>query len=341
MPSDAAQLFMAIEGFEPYFNEQHKVLNPAYRELSGVNGIQISNDSTVVFDLAEKDPHFLQKLASPYASIYPREAVQNNPQNFAPVGSGPFRYSQQVGDSLYVFSKNNEYQQPDDTVPVLDRVDVMVETNESLLLKALASGNVHLVPEVGPQILSNILQPKSGMLSPAYNSDYTFVKPGGATTYDLQYNTNSVTSEPAIRSLFYRVDLNNIANRLPGNLINVKASTDSVTTDSLEMPATVLSTYSEDPFQRWFLQQISNEWMAKPQLQILRIRTPSRHTALYTSSFVPTFPGQSTPMHSNVLMRYSIQQSVLAINQIKQLPFNSLPWWIDLRTLDMPGIDNL
>lgn len=343
VPSDAAQLFMAIDGFEPFFNEQHNVLNPAYRELSGVSGIQAPNDSTVVFSLEEKDQHFLQKLASPYALIYPREAVNEDPGNFSAVGSGPFQLSQQVGDSLYVFSKNNEYQQPDNTVPVLDRVDVMVEENQSLLLQALASGNVHIIPELGPRILTNIMLPDGSGLSPAYVNDYIMTNPGGITTYDLQYNTQSVTPRSAIRSLFSEINPAEIGNELPENIISIEASADSIsaTDEDTEMPSTVLSTYSEDPYQQWFLQQISNAWNGQPSLQILRIRTPSRHTALYTSSFVPVYAGQSQQMRPNELLRYSVVQSVLSIQGIEGELFNQFPWWIDLRTVDMPGIDQL
>jgi peptide/nickel transport system substrate-binding protein len=93
VPPSAAQMFMDIEGFEPYYQEQHFVYNPKNRELNGVSGIQAPNDSTVVFQLVDQDPDFLRKLATPLALIYPREAVGENVESFTPVGTGPFVFS--------------------------------------------------------------------------------------------------------------------------------------------------------------------------------------------------------------------------------------------------------
>lgn len=341
VPPEAAQLFMAIQGFEPFFNEQHNVLNPAYREVGGVNGIQVPNDTTVIFQLEEKDPHFLQKMASPYASIYPREAVRDNPTNFVPVGSGPFTYSQQVGDSLYVFSRNQDYRSPQSTAPVLDRVDVMVEQNESQLLKALAGGSIHLIPEVGPQVLSNILADDTTALSTAYAPDYHFQNPGGRTIYHMRYNPQSGVPRDVIHSLFSGINTEALKGDLPDDLITVTNLADSVEADTSAIPSTILSAYSEDPYQRWFLQRISNQWMEQPNLQMLRIRTPSRHTALYTTAMTPFYKGQSKPEESDMMIQYEVQQSVLSIQNIEQLHLNNFSWWIDLRQVDMPGIDQL
>lgn len=340
VPSDAAQLFMAIEGFQPYFQEQHNILNPTYREISDVSGIQVPNDTTVAFRLDEKDSHFLQKMASPYASVYPREAVEDDPREFSPVGSGPFELSQQVGDSVYIFSKYEDYRQPSNNTPTLDRVDIVVEQNESNMLKSMAAGNIHVIPELGPQIIQNILTPQ-GTLSPSYASNYAFDISGGATTYSLRYNPNSVVSRSAARSIFAAVDYSQFNQRVPTNIMTVETTPDSVSTSSGDRPSTIYSTYWADPFQRWFLQQLSTQWSGQPQLQVVKIRTPSKHTALYTSSFVPFYPGQTPPSGSDLLTRYTVNQSILSIKEIEDLEFNRYPWWINLRTVDMPGIDQL
>ncbi len=102
VPDHAAQLFMNIKGFEPFNREQQAVLLPDERQLSGISGIQTPNDSTVVFNLVEQDDTFLNKLATPYAVIYPHESVTGN--GFRAVGTGPFRFSQKRSDSLYIFA---------------------------------------------------------------------------------------------------------------------------------------------------------------------------------------------------------------------------------------------
>ncbi|MFH5883311.1 ABC transporter substrate-binding protein [Halalkalibaculum sp. DA3122] len=340
VPSDAAELFMAIEGFQPYFQEQHNVLNPAYRQISSVSGIQAPNDTTVAFVLDERDPHFLQKMASPYASVYPSEAVAENPLDFTPVGSGPFELSQQVGDSVYIFSEFENYPRPGGDPSSLDRVDVVIEQNESNLLKALAAGDIHAIPELGPQIIRNILTPQ-GELSPAYSTDYIFSTPGGFTTYSLLHNPASSVSRSGVRSIFSRVDPAPLSQNIPADIVQVETVPDSVSVPSAEQPSTIYSTFWTDPFQRWFLQQLSTQWRGQPKLQIVNIRTPSKHTALYTSSFVPFYPGHSAMINSNMLVKYTVKQATLSINEIEDLRFNRYPWWINVRTVDMPGIDEL
>ncbi len=339
VPDDAAQLFMGISGFESYFREQHNILNPAYRELNGVRGIQVSNDTTLSIILAEKDPHFLQKLASPYALIYPKESVKENPKNFAPVGSGPYQLSQQVGDSVYIFAKNQEYRSPKNDIPTLDRVDVVTERNEQNMLKALGSRTIHVVPELGPQIVSNIIN-EDGNLNVGYSGNYSFIRGEGTTTYSLLYHPGSATPEKSVRSVLSGINPEQLTQKLPNKNVELITSPDTTlsTGDSL---STIYSTYPDDPYQQWFLQRLVSQWNGQPQLQILKIRTPTRHTALYTSTFVPFYPQHMAPDRSNLLIRYKVNQSVLSIKEVKQLHFNRYPWWIDLREVDMPGIDNL
>jgi len=51
VPSHAAELFMNIRGFEPYYQEQHHVYRSSERQLHGISGIEVPNDSTIVFIL--------------------------------------------------------------------------------------------------------------------------------------------------------------------------------------------------------------------------------------------------------------------------------------------------
>lgn len=339
VPDDAARLFMSIDGFEPYFNEQHQILNPAHRELVEISGIKTPDDNTVIFALIEKDHHFLQKLASPYAVIYPREAVGASPQNFSPVGAGPFELSRQRGDSIYIFARNNEYW--DNSVPGLDRVDVVIETNESRMFQALASGNIHLIPELGPQIILNSLADGIRLL-PAYTENYTLTVPGGVTTYRISYYEEADASEQAVRAAFSSLTVSQLIEDMPEGIVNINTVRQSNTSASPGLSSTLYSTYTEDPFQKWMLAQISARLNGDKQLiRMLRIRTPGRNTALYNRSFVSLYPGHKPADNPSILMSYSIKQTALSINEIQRLRFNRYPWWMDLRNVTLPGIDQL
>ncbi len=49
VPPTAAQLFMDIKGFDPYFHEQQNVYLPGQRKLEGISGIQTPGENSVVF----------------------------------------------------------------------------------------------------------------------------------------------------------------------------------------------------------------------------------------------------------------------------------------------------
>ncbi|MDX1639641.1 MAG: ABC transporter substrate-binding protein [Balneolaceae bacterium] len=339
VPAHAAELFMDIDGFEPYFNEQRNILNPAFRELEGVSGIQVTSDTTVVFNLAQQDRNFLHKLASPYASIYPREAVTENPGNFAGVGSGPFELSQQVGDSVYIFAKYDDYN-PGTKPPVLDRIDVIVEENESNMLKSMGAGDIHVIPEMGPEMIDNMLTDE-GTLSPAYISNYTLRFPGGSTVYTLLHNPESGIPAGYLENRLSGLQLAPFLQQFPSGVLDISSLTDTVSSTVDNPPGIIYSSYPGDIFQRWMLQKLSGYWNGDPKLNIVRIRTPTRLTAMYTETFTPAYPGHAAPSSRNMLMRYSIEQSVLSIKPISNLHFNRYPWWIDYRSADMPGIDRL
>lgn len=342
VPADAAQLFMSVRGFEPYFKEQHNVLNPAYREFSGASGIAAPNDSTLVIALIEKDRHLLQKLATPYAVLYPREAVASSPGAFAPVGSGPFQLSQRRGDSTYIFSKYKEYWNAENSIPIVDRVDVTVERREPNLFRGMAEENIHLIPEMGPRILESVMF-SSTELQPAYRDNYRLTVPGGSTTYSLNFNPDAGESAGAVQSLFAGLDFLQLLSGIPSGLISdtYLVSLQEKADDAATVSLPLYSTFSEDPYQQWILSRISRQLGGEPAVRMLRIRTPSRQTALYNRSFVPFYDGHAPERNRFKILQYSVKQSALAIREIEQLEFNRYPWWINLRSVDLPGIDQL
>ncbi|MDX1618150.1 MAG: ABC transporter substrate-binding protein [Balneolaceae bacterium] len=341
VPGDAAQLFMSVEGFEPYFKEQHNVLNPSYRELNGVSGFGTPNDSTLVIRLNEKDRHLLQKLASPYAVVYPREAVRGAPADFAPVGSGPFQLSQKRGDSTFIFSKYKEFWNAGNGVPVIDRVDVSVRSDEVRLFRDLAEGQVHMLPEMGPRILDNVML-SAGELQQAYRENYRLILPGGRTTYSLKLNPEADQSKSAIRSLFSSLDDSLLFAGIPSELITGRYIVATESDASAAVPSLpLLSTYSPDPFQQRLIARISTQLEGDRPLRMLRIRTPSRRTAIETRSFVPMYEGHRVGPGDDTLLQYSVHQGALAIWEISNLQFNGYPWWINLRAVNLPGIDQL
>src|SRR5699024_9086292 len=96
VPPRAARMFMNIEGFDSYIREKHIIYNDETRQLTGMSGIETPNDTTIIFDLVQKDARFLKKLATPLAVIYPREAHNESANSFTAVGTGPFTFTRRT-----------------------------------------------------------------------------------------------------------------------------------------------------------------------------------------------------------------------------------------------------
>lgn len=341
VPQHAARLFMSIKGFEPYFREQHNVFNPSKRVLNGVNGIQTPNDSTVVFNLEQRDTRFLQKLASPYAVIYPREAISNNdPNSFKAVGTGPFRLSRQRGDSLYTFAKYNNYY--NSKLPIVNRVDVVVKKRESDLFKAFAGDDIHVLPELGLQTLQGALNQNGGLRS-TYSSGYTLAKPIGETKYLLNYNPDSDISKEKVQPVATLFDSTDTFGNLPTGLISFQSfrSTGIEESGAPEFSDgdTLSITNTEDSYSGKFMLTLRNKLQQQgATLQIFDIYTPTRNTALYTDHKLPFYEEHSPESNAQTLVSFSVPHYALYHNDIENLHFNRYPWWIDLRSVDFTSI---
>lgn len=334
VPPRAARLFMNIYGFESYFQEQHYVYNPQHRELEGISGIRTPTDSTVVFQLIKPDPHFLQKLATPLASIYPREALEKDA--FTPVGTGPFNFAQ-VNDSTFIFSRFNLYYAADNIA--LNRVDVKIVPSEMLLFKYLSRGELDLIPQLGPQLMSEILTPE-GALLPAYEEQYELHTPGGVTEYILRYNPHSNVSEAAARKIagFIETDSASYFGKLPAlvRAQKVLANASAIDTTLTE----IHTTFSTDPYIKTFLGSFSETLEQQNiSLQMMNIRVPFRNTALVFTRNYQLIPAG---LWSNFekIFSFKVYHAALQKTTVDAFPFNQYSWWIDARNIAMPQPDN-
>ncbi len=333
VPPEAAHLFMSINGFEPYYLEQRNLYNPADRELQEVGGVQTPNDTTVVFELVEKDEQFLEKLATPLAVIYPQEAVNNSPEGFSPVGTGPFRFSQKNNDT-YIFSRYDDYYGASEIE--INRVDIRSITDESELFKSFAAGEIQLLPQLGPEIIQAVVD-EGGSLSPSYAEKYRLDVNSGQTKYVLRYNTSSELPESVanlIAGLAYSGS-GVLSMELPEPFIEINSAIDS-SVSSTEYTRPVFATYSEDPFIQFFYKSlrevISSEGL---EFQMVKIRTPSQNTGLFFTVEYPILNVRSD-LQEPELGSYSIRHLSLRQTELNNLSFNKYPWWINLRSIELP-----
>lgn len=342
VPPRAAHLFMNIHGFDSYFQEQHFVYNPKFRQLKSITGIQTPNDTTVVFELVKKDSLFLKKLATPLAVIYPKEAVNDSDDSFTAVGTGPFVFSQKTADSTYIFSKFDNYYAADEIK--LDRIDMVINPSEMELFKALSIDKIQLLPQLGPQIMSEIFI-ESGQLLPSYEEQYELRRPGGTTEYVLRYNPHSNLPESTAIKIaeFIKTDTGSYFWQMPANLLMTESYTDSSLSFSKTNAETqqIFTVFSADPFIRTFLGNLSKKLTPyEITLRMMNIRAPSKSTGLLFTHDFPLIPDAQWDDYKK-LFSFEVGHVALQQSVIEGLSFNQYPWWIEMRGVSVRENDNL
>ncbi|MDZ7716150.1 MAG: ABC transporter substrate-binding protein [Balneolaceae bacterium] len=331
VPPHGAELFMSVLGFEPYFQEQHNVYNPEERKLPTIRGIATPNDSTVSFRLQDKDPHFIQKLASPYALIYPREAVRSN--NFTPIGSGPYKLSQVEGQTRFIFSKFKNYH---GEAPGLNRIDIITGQSESELFQSFVRGEIDFIPEMGPQMLKGLMADRNN-LKPVYQNQYKLYRNSGRLHYIMHYNDGSDYSRTSAIALAQLVDSTTSITET-GDFIDLMVmQKDSANTAIAD---TTTFSYTEDPFTSWLLGTLNRKISAQSVIQMQNIKTPTRDIGLYFEQYFSFTSSRYMISDTNALINLVVYPAGLSNGTAKGIHTNTFPWWIDLRNATISDSNN-
>ncbi|MFN4059392.1 MAG: ABC transporter substrate-binding protein [Paracoccus hibiscisoli] len=130
--SPGAGFFASIQGFD-------EISTGAADTLSGV---EVVDPQTVRITLSRPDATFLHVMALNFASVVPREAVEEAGADFGkvPVGTGAFRLADWVIGQRLVLEKNEDYWR--DGVPYLDGITFEVGQEPVVALLRLQQGEV-------------------------------------------------------------------------------------------------------------------------------------------------------------------------------------------------------
>ncbi len=133
--SPGAGFFGMIEGFDAAMSG----------EAEGLSGVTVVDPLTVQIRLSRPDATFLHVMALNFASVVPREAVEEFGPDFGrnPVGTGAFRLAEWTLGQRLVFEKNPDYWR--EGVPYLDAITFEVGQEPVVALLRLQNGEVDLV----------------------------------------------------------------------------------------------------------------------------------------------------------------------------------------------------
>lgn len=187
VPDFTGQNFTDIRGFSSYQNELTFVKDPAKRVIESINGINVRNDSTIIFNLIESAPDFLHRLAHPMASIYPRESVpsENGPIRQA-AGTGSFTFIKKEGNAHLLTVNANTSEE----MPNFNRVDIISGLSEKDLFQEFARINLDALIEVGPSTLITATD-STGQLLRHYSQKYILNQASAESSYTFYFNKNS------------------------------------------------------------------------------------------------------------------------------------------------------
>ena len=213
--SDVVYSFENIFRKEPtnkaYYNFKHTIVggeefyNGTATDLAGIK----VNGNKVSITLIEASSVFLQKLATVFASITPKESFESG--DYTPVGTGPFVYDKSSTSELVKLYKNQKFYLKDaegNQMPYLDSVKFEYYEQSEDQMDLFWDGSLTYIPNVPITSVSEVLEERIE----DFESDppkYMLVsEPQLSTTY-LEFNMNT----PVLKNKKVRQALNLAINR--------------------------------------------------------------------------------------------------------------------------------
>ncbi len=129
-----------------------KEAHPRGRTTFGnVEEVRTPDPNTAVIVLSKPAPYLLFALAAGESPIVPRHVYaegkpEANPNNSAPIGTGPYLFKEWVKGSHIIYTRNPAYW--DQPKPYIDRLVVRFMPDASARVAALETGDVDLVNEI-------------------------------------------------------------------------------------------------------------------------------------------------------------------------------------------------
>jgi len=117
--------------------------------FANVQQIETPDDHTVVLKLSKPAPYLMTALAGPESPIVPEHIYAGtdfatNKNNIAPIGTGPFKFTEWKKGSFVILERNENYWQKGK--PYLDRIVIRFIADAAARAVAMESGEVQLEP---------------------------------------------------------------------------------------------------------------------------------------------------------------------------------------------------
>lgn len=337
VPPNAAMLLMNIKGYENYYLEQRSLYDNERRVLEEVTGIQTIDAETVQIELTEPDSLFMDKLASPYLSIYPREAVLNNPETLSqkPVGTGYYLLTRVEDGGRIILTRNDSENGRDRTnKPDINRIDAVYYGQETSLFQDFARGDIDWIPEIGPEMKQQVLT-DDNQIDPAYADAYEAVVHPIERTTAFYLNPRSTISTDWLRS---KLSLLTSEDFIRGEDISLHVEDFTVNEDA-EPEENYYVMLTDNLYARSTLSQLHNLiFLPESSLVFYDIRVPTRTTSIYTKSS-DSIHSVWNPITDNFWLQINSKIVSLTNGHVQQKNPSQVPWLLHLHDLEFGNND--
>jgi ABC-type transport system substrate-binding protein len=322
VPPYASELFRThIKGFDAYLTQTRNTFFSDELFFEGITGITTPNDSTVVFQLNRPYAGFVNLLAHPFASIYPREAV--NRRNFSlhsnPVGTGHFSMSMVSGDSLITLERHFNHYNATLIESNLSSVSIRIFRDESSLFRNLASGRIDIIPHAGPQTVQTVIT-SDHQLGVSYNELLTAVKRGSDTFYLLYFSDNNA-GIPMRELSWIKHALQDVT---PDGNIEKTLHFDTIQPPSVDAINERQNIgYTPSIFIAHTARKIISDATNKPDFQLYGLRVPNGDIVLNFTDKHPEQFKKAVPLATFIFPHFSLMHK-----NTGGITFNHEPWWM-------------
>jgi len=155
-------------------------------ELSSL-GVKAIDDSTLQITLVKPYADILNRLGLPFASVFPREAVEKYKGDFMyhPVGTGPFVLKALKADEAVVMARNEKYWGYDEfgnQLPYLDGIKISFIKEDKTEMLELVKGNLDMKYRLPFSMIDQILDEQKNL-----KGDYKKFQLQIAPEFSIQY----------------------------------------------------------------------------------------------------------------------------------------------------------
>lgn len=322
VPDKAAEMFKGIRGFQAYHNEQTMVKDATRRALTSIDGIEVRNDSTILFIMNRRAGDFIRNLAHPVASVYPRESVSGNRPVMKAAGTGRF-YLVKKETNRHILAINTDYR---GVVPELNRLDIISGLSSGDLFQAFAGKEIDLLPELSPEALEKAVMPDIG-LQPSYRDNYRLIQTGLNLHQYIYLNEASGKAGEVARLLSALPDSSAIRNPLFGQ-VTLTGMQDSVSSDTPPRRSSFSFAQAQSIAGRHLVDKFATSAASAGATVSMNASFALSDEVTFTTD---KMPGTRAILHW--------QYPMLALSQpgISGIRFGPAPWNLDLSDINRSG----